>query len=125
MKNTYVPMKSLKSMYENVLNGCQIYNSNVYLLKQWSTPAVTESELELGFFLFFLRPTSRPDDNKRAVGIRGQGPPAPLPPPSDFGRIFSPSKALELEIAPPDCQTLLRSLNKARKKIINTIYVHM
>ena len=73
-------MKSLKSKYENVLNGCQIYNSNVYLLKQWSTPAVTESELELGFFLFFLRPTSRPDDNKRAVGISGARAARPPPP---------------------------------------------
>ena len=53
----------------------------MYLLKQWSTPAVTESELELGFFLFFLRPTSRPDDNKRAVGTGGAG---VLSPP-DFG----------------------------------------
>ena len=103
-----------------LLNGLLFINPMcTYLLKQWSTPAVTESELELGFFIFFLRPTSRPADNKRAVGTRGAG--AVVHPPPPFWQelkqnTFSPSEGLELKLAPPDFQAFPRFLNKARKK---------
>ena len=73
-----------------LLNGLLFINPMcTYLLKQWSTPAVTESELELGFFIFFLRPTSRPADNKRAVGTRGAGAPPPISAGIEAKHIFS------------------------------------